>query len=177
MNPDRIVRAILLLTTLSLPFLAAPGETAAFRERGRGGMPLPAVGVGARIGYDFDVDSWSLGGQLWLPIARGAVKFVPSGDIFFVDGGRYWQINADVALSGRGSTYYGGGLALTNMRFGENGARNTKVGYNLFVGQVIPLARWPLRPFLEGRWTFVEGENPFRLLVGFTLSPGGRPGR
>jgi hypothetical protein len=169
-----ILRSLFLINCFSVLLLALPGESEAFRGMG---TPSPVVSMGIRTGYAFDVDSWSLGGQLWLPIARGAVKFVPSGDLFFVDGRKYWQINVDAALSNRGPTYYGGGLAVTNMHFGETGSDETKLGFNLFVGHVIPLRRSSIRPFLEGRWTFIEGENPFRLVIGFNFRLGGRPGR
>ena len=166
---------------LAVHLVSASTATAQFGPGGVGGpvfSPPPAIGV--RVGRDFDADVWSVGGQLRfsLPFLPG-MELTPSGDVFLPDDGADWQLNLDVVLRpGRVSLFYaGGGVAVMRDDFFVPNVSRTEIGYNLLIGLQIPVRRAPLRPFVEARWTFIEGFDPFRLVAGVNVLLRGRPGR
>jgi len=163
---------------LSCLLILSPNDVSAFRPGRPGTMTPSSSELGLRPGYDFDIDAWSFGAQLRLALGPGGrIQIIPSGDLFFVDGNTDWQINIDAALRDRGAMYFGGGLAIANRDFAGTGDEDTKYGGNLFAGLKIRMRRSPVRPYIEGRWTFIEEENPFRLVVGLNFVLKGRPGR
>lgn len=163
---------VLGLGVLWLPLLAvitsAPavpqhvGTGAATRLRG----VLPAVGV--RGGFQFTVQAWSLGADVRLPL-RGRLGLLASGDYFLAEIGSPWQMNLDAVLhvGGTGTGYVGAGVAVAHRAVGVASDEMT-AGLNLLVGLEPPRlrARTPLRPFLETRWTVVEGRSPIHLVFG-----------
>lgn len=119
--------------------------------------------LGPRVGYDFDADDWSVGGQLRLPARR--LELLLSGDYYFTDAG---QVNLDLALrlGPLSSLYVGGGVGVY-WSFGSS------VGPNILVG-LHPAGRRaaPIRPYAEGRWTFLDYGTPFRLVFGVNVTLG-----
>lgn len=171
---SRIIAAALLLIALAVTSTPAEAQR---RARGARVGPTPPPAVGMRGGYDFELEAWSIGAQASIPFAR-RLAFLPSGDAFFGEDRTDWQLNADLAIRlGRaGFLYTGGGLALLNRVYEEAGDADaeTRTGANAFVGLQTPGRRLPFRPFVEARWTFVDGESPFRLAFGANVALGGR---
>ncbi len=148
---------------LGLAVLAAIPVAGAAQSR-PGGSPL-RLGAGIRGGHDFENDAWSAGAQASIPLLQ-RFELRPSGDWYFGDETPFrWQLNADGAIRfGPGGTVYaGGGAAFARVRALEE----VKVGYNLFVGIVPARPGGAIRPFVEGRWTWVNDVSPFRLVAGF----------
>src|SRR5438309_12074568 len=77
--------------------LAVVATTAQGQRRVRGGraVRVERPSVGARIGYDFDVDHVFIGGQLNLPVGR-RWGLVPSAEVYPGLGGSLFRLNADV---------------------------------------------------------------------------------
>jgi len=171
---SRVIAAALV--AIAVAAMATPAE-AQRRARTQFERPTPPAAIGVRGGYDFDAEAWSIGGQASIPIAR-RIAFLPSGDAYFGDDRTDWQLNADLALRpGRaGFLYAGGGLALLNRVHDDevDAEAETKVGANVFAGLQAPGRRLPFRPFAEARWTFVDGDSPFRLAFGANVPLGGR---
>lgn len=147
-----------------------------FREGDK--LPTQRLVLGVRTGYDFNANIWSAGGQFGIPI--GPIQFIPSGDVFFVEGDLDWQINLDAALplelgfgrllGGIGAGLYGGGgLAIIYRDIAGASEDGTKVGTNLIIGIRLPLRSIHIQPFVEARWTFVDEENPFHLIAGINI--------
>jgi hypothetical protein len=144
-------------------------------------LPTPKFLFGVRMGYDFNANIWSAGGQFWIPI--GPVQFIPSGDIFFEEKNMGWQFNIDAALPIRmgfgrllgrfqAGFYGGGGFAIINRDIKGVSMDGRKIGTNLFIGMRLPVRSIYIRPFVEARWTFVDGENPFHLIAGINIPLG-----
>lgn len=126
--------------------------------------------VGPRGGRDFENHAWSLGALARLP-AADKLEIRPSADVFFPKHGKTgWQANgdADIKFGPGGSVYGGGGIAFVHL-----GGDKTRTGYNLFFGLIAAQPEAATKPFLEFRWTFVDGTSPFRLVGGFTRRLGG----
>ncbi|MDH3456217.1 MAG: hypothetical protein OER90_05195 [Gemmatimonadota bacterium] len=164
-----VLGALLLLTAQALD---------AQRARvwaGRRGVGRPAVELGIRTGYDFDVDAVLVGAQLRLPIGP-TIEVVPSADYYFVSDGTAWQVNADVMVrTGFLQLLYGGvGGALTHRPFTVSDFTvpdDTKWGLNLSAGVSTPrFLPWRVRPYAEARWTFVsEYDTQFAIVGGANL--------
>ncbi len=126
--------------------------------------------LGPRISYNFDAEEVGLGAQVGLPIGR-RLEFYPSFDVFFVDPGSLWALNADIKyrFGGQGMEwlYTGGGLNVTNASVGDND--ETNAGLNLLLG-VESLSGW-VHPFAEGRLT-VGDESMFQLSGGINFTLG-----
>ena len=156
-TPRLILCAVLLIVVTPL---SSEGQA---RRRGLRVVRGPSAEIGPRIGYDFDADDWSVGGQLRVP-AR-VLETLASGDYYFAGAVDAWQLNLDLALRlGRlSSLYAGGGIGVFHQV-------TTDVGPNLLVG-LHPSARRnsPIRPYAEGRWTFLDGVTPFRIVFGIDL--------
>lgn len=137
------------------------------------GDSVPTLTAGLRGGYDFDVEAWSAGAQIGVAL-RPRLVLAPSGDLFFRDGRTDWQVNGDLVLRPRphGLIYGGGGVAAVHRASdGAEDEADTRVGANAFVGLSTPglRRRARVRPFVEARWTFVDGESPFRLAFGLNV--------
>jgi hypothetical protein len=146
-------------------------------EPGGGMWAPPRFILGLRAGYDYDAEVWSLGGQFVLPLGSrpGGLQIIPSGDLFFINGATDWQINLDAAI--RLMMLYGGvGIAYLNRDFQQPDEKDKKTGTNLFIGMPLPLPLYKLRilSFVEARWTEVENERLFRLVVGLNFMLGSR---
>lgn len=70
----------------------------------------------------------------------------------------------------------GGGLAFTRREIAPSSEDEKRIGTNLFAGIDIPLRRFPIQPFVEACWTFVDNETLFHLAVGFNVLFGGGRG-
>ena len=138
-------------------------------------MGAPTTAVGLRGGYDFTVDRWSVGAQLRLAVAQ-RLAFVPSGDVFLGDSATDWQLNADLTVPLRG-LYLGGGIGLLRADNRETGERGTRAAPNLLVGLEPRSRSGSVRPFIEGRWTFVDDGARSRLVGGVSIPIGGGPKR
>lgn len=120
--------------------------------------------IAGAMGRDFHDDAWLAAGHLRIPLGR-RVEFRPSGAVELRSGSP-WDLNADLALRGpRGIGYLGAGAGLFERP--RTGGPVQKVGANLFLGfsGVGP----GLRPFLEFRWTRVDGATLFRPMLGLRL--------
>lgn len=151
----------LIIGALVATSLSVPSQELRAQRRGLRVVRNPVLELGPRVGYDFERDDWTVGGQLRLPIRP--VEPLVSGDYYFATG-HPWQLNVDVALRLRrlSSLYVGGGIGVFH-------AGTTDVGPNMLVGLQPPARRSsPIRPYAEGRWTFLDGV-PFRLVFGVNL--------
>lgn len=126
------------------------------------GVPLGPQ-FGPRAGYDFDAETWSLGGQLRLGGGRG-LELIPSGDFYFDTDA--WQLNLDAAFPlGRLRAFYGG------LGAGFFHQTVTETHLNLFLGlRLGGRVSTPVRPYAEARWMRVDGNDPFRLVFGMNFA-------
>jgi hypothetical protein len=146
-------------------------------EPGGGIWAPPRFILGLRGGYDYDAEAWSLGGQFVLPLGSrpGGIQIITSGDVFFINGNTDWQINLDAAI--HLMMLYGGvGIAYLNRDLQLPDEKDKKWGTNLFIGTPLPLPLFKLGilSFVEARWTEVEDERLFRLVVGVNFLLGSR---
>ena len=129
--------------------------------------------LGLRVGYNFGQKLGSLGAQLRLPFS-GRLDLLPSGDIFRGKTVTNWQLNGDLALRlGQSRQLYAG----TGVGAVRRSGRGTKAGLNLFFGVAPPPTsrrHANTQPYLEFRWTLVDGDRPFHLLLGFNYRLGRR---
>jgi hypothetical protein len=131
-----------------------------------------AVALGPRVGVDWDDKIWSVGAQMrmMLPSVPGVV-FSPSADVYFLDGDDEWQVNLDVVLQLLPIIYGGAGLAIAKDSLPTSAGPTTETGFNLILGLTLPSLRFPVRPFVEGRWTEINAlVKPRRVVLGFDLS-------
>ncbi|NIO29528.1 MAG: hypothetical protein GTO29_13355 [Candidatus Latescibacteria bacterium] len=169
------------IAVLACCLAAVPFDAGARPRRGMQGAPemVTRMMLGVRGGYDFEIDKWSAGGHMIVPLGpRGMLELIPSGDVFFLDDEMDWQVNLDAAFRGgrlgfRGPIYMGGGIAIFRRDLKGSGGEDTETGFNLLAGLRLPMRRWMAKPFLEARWTFVADEQFFRLVFGFNLPLGG----
>jgi hypothetical protein len=120
--------------------------------------------LGPRVGYDFLADGFLVGGQFRVP--GPYLESLLSGD-YYASGESRWQLNLDLALRFRplATLYAGGGIGIYHGALG-----GTDVGPNILVGLHPPVRRGaPVRPYAEGRWTFLDAGTPFRLVFGVNL--------
>ncbi len=161
MRPSTWLLALALLAGC----LAVPSREAQAQRPQRGlrrVVTMPPE-LGPRVGYDFQADDWSLGGQLRVP--GRFLESLLSGDYYFAAGTHPWQLNLDLAFRLRrfSSLYAGAGIGIFHLL-------TTDVGPNVLVGLHPPARRGaPVRPYAEGRWTFLDGGTPFRLVFGINL--------
>jgi len=156
----RTLTASLGLAALGLAAIATPGEAQTSRTH-----------LGPRLTYNFDLESFGLGAQVGIPIAR-RLEFYPSFDGYFVDSGSAWALNADLKyrLSSDRSgewLYVGGGLNIAGFSAGDT--EHTDAGVNLLAG-IEPL-RGKVHPFGEARLTLGDGSS-FQLAGGLNITLG-----
>jgi hypothetical protein len=142
---------------------------------GRRSIGRPAVELGVRSGYDFDVDGVTVGAQLRLPVGP-TIEVVPSADYLFVADATAWQVNADLMVrTGFLQLLYAGlGAALTHRPFSIGNVtivEEAEWGLNLLAGVSAPrFLPWRVRPYAEARWTFVsEFDTQFAIVGGANL--------
>jgi hypothetical protein len=105
-----------------------------------------------------------------------AVEWLPSGDVFFLEDQKQWQLNLDAAIQLFPIVYAGAGFAIARDSLPTSSGPTTETGYNLFVGLNISAAGLPIMPFAEARWTMINRfVRPFRLVAGLNVPLGGRP--
>lgn len=129
-----------------------------------------AAELGVRGGRDFDAESWMLGMQFRMPLAaRGWIQLMPSADLIFLEESTAWQVNVDanVELLPAGMLYGGGGLAILSTEVDEDMERVT--GWNLHLGVKPQVYAVRVRPYIEGRWSIIEDESRFRLVLGLNV--------
>jgi hypothetical protein len=139
------------------------GAEAQRPRRGLRRMFTAVPELGPRVGYDFKADEWLVGGQFRVP--GPYVESLLSGDYYFAGATRPWQLNLDLAFRVRplATLYAGAGVGIFHNA-------TTDVGPNLLVGLHPPARRGaPVRPYAEGRWTFLDGGTPSRLVFGINL--------
>ncbi|MEO8294574.1 MAG: hypothetical protein ABI613_03585 [Gemmatimonadota bacterium] len=149
------------LCTLLLTLIALP----AHGQNRRSARVLASPELGLRFGRDFSIDAWTVGAHVRVPLLR-MVDFRPSGDLSLGQNslGDDYQLNGDLALRGaRDQAYLGGGVAYVHRRF--DSGKSSGTGANLFIG-FKPFPRPGAQLYLEGRWTLVDDETLFRLLLG-----------
>lgn len=154
--------------------LASPGATLA----AQGGRPsqlqverTAGLLLGARAAYGTDrPDAWGWGAQFRVPLDWN-LALEPSVDTWAVNGKAWTQGNVDLlALDRGGILYLRLGLAVLKAPGAE-----AKLGANGGIGADLPyLFQTPLRPFVEARWTAVDGTVPLRVLIGANVVLGQR---
>jgi hypothetical protein len=125
--------------------------------------------AGGRVGYDWGLAAWSIGGQVRVPIVPG-FYVIPSGDYYLGTPAVSWQLNLDAAirLGLYGGLYGGAGLGVTHR---AGGSGRTQTGLNVFAGFSPPrLKRQFLWPFIEARWLLIQNRSPFALQAGFHIA-------
>lgn len=159
--------------------LALAGGAAAQRGqpvRGDQMGPIQPPAIGARVGMDWKEHDWSVGGQIkfTLPFLPG-FEWSPSGDVFFLDEQKEWQINLDAAIQILPIVYAGAGFAVARDSLPTSSGPSTETGYNLFFGFNAPELRLPVMPFAEARWTMINHfVRPFRIVAGLNVPLGKR---
>ena len=126
--------------------------------------------IGLRGSYDFDNKIAGYGLQARFPIDWN-LQFAPSLDAYAKNGSTTLQGNVDLIATGRGGWFYiGGGLAIIKPQ-----GTDAKYGANIYPGVDLPaLFDTPVRPFVEARWTFWDGNTPFRFAFGLNYPFGAR---
>ena len=125
--------------------------------------------LGPRVGYDFDTEVATVGGQISFPIGN-RLEFYPSADIHLVDEGSMFGVNLDLKYRIPGQSlpwlYVGAGLGIMSRSVGD--FDDTDTGFNLMVGA--ESLRGRVHPFVEGRVIMADG-SAAQLLAGlnFTL--------
>jgi hypothetical protein len=111
-----------------------------------------------------------VGAQLGVPMGRH-LEFYPSFDLFFVDPGSFWNLNADLKYRIATETikwlYLGGGLNIA--RSGRGSVHDTRAGVNLFAGAESLAGR--VHPFGEFRFTANNGSSG-QIAVGLNFTLG-----
>lgn len=112
--------------------------------------------IGPRIGYNFDADVATLGGQISFPIGQ-RLEFYPSADVHLVDEGSMFGVNVDIKYRLPGNTvrwmYLGTGLGIVSRSVED--FDNTDTGLNVFIGAESLSGR--VHPFVEGRVLIADG--------------------
>lgn len=112
--------------------------------------------IGPRIGYNFDAEVATVGGQLSFPVGT-RLEFYPSADIHLVDEGSLLGVNLDIKYRLPGATirwmYIGAGLGILSRSVGD--FDNTDTGLNVFLGAESLSGR--VHPFIEGRVLVADG--------------------
>ena len=124
--------------------------------------------LGPRVGYNFDAEEFTLGGQLSVPVSS-RLEFYPSADVHFVEVGSLWTLNADLKYRFSGESmnwfYAGAGLGFRMRSFNDND--NTDTGFNMFFGA--ESLRGRVHPFGEARVTLSDG-SMFMLVGGLNFT-------
>lgn len=164
---------LLALAALLIPLLSVPVAAQAPPEDAGGGQTWAPASVGLRVGYDDNSSGTVAGAQLRVPVVpAGWLELVPSADVTFLTGLKEYQANMDAVYVGgsrSGGLYAGGGLALRNSIYGEDGERETRTGANLVLGLVTRgvFQGLPLGVQVEARWTFLDADfNPRSITLG-----------
>jgi hypothetical protein len=114
--------------------------------------------VGPRVGYNFDAEAVTIGGQFSIPIAR-RLEFYPSADVHLVDVGSMLTVNIDlkyrVPAEGIQWLYLGTGLGIARRSFNDNS--DSDLGLNLFAGVESLSGR--IHPFGEIRFLVADGSQ------------------
>lgn len=126
--------------------------------------------IGPHFSYNFDSRDFGIGPQLSVPVAHH-LEFYPSFDLFFVDTGSLWGLNADLKYrlpAGEWSwMYLGGGLNLT--RASVANVSHTDEHLNLLVGA--ESRRGVVHPYAELRGIIGSGSTAQAAVgLNFTLS-------
>ncbi len=164
----RIAGAVVVTLVLSgAPVLVRaqqPRPSQAQVERMSGPM------IGLRGSYDIDNRLTGFGAQARFPIDWN-LQVAPSIDAYARSGSTTVQGNFDLIATGRGGWFYvGGGLAVIKPSSGD-----AQFGANIYPGIDLPaLLDTPVRPFVEARWTFWNGNAPLRVVFGLNYPFGQR---
>jgi hypothetical protein len=150
------------------------GDAAAQRRRQAATGPMEA---GIRGSRDFDVDKWGVGAQARIPFGQ-RLELHPSADLYFLEGSKGWQANADGAIrfGPGGNLFAGGGLAIAELNFADD---ERKTGYNIFFGLALAKPEKRVKPFVEFRWSHIDDDvegtddTRFRLAAGLNWALGG----
>ena len=126
--------------------------------------------LGPRVSYNFDAEEAGLGLQLGLPLTT-SLSFYPSFDVFFVDPGSFFSVNADFKLRPdiRAPLYFGAGLNVA--RASGGGQSDTNAGLNLLAG--LETTFGAIHPFGELRVILGDG-SALQLGAGLNFSFGPR---
>jgi hypothetical protein len=121
------------------------------RIRGGRAVTVEPLGIGPRVGYDFDVDHLFVGGQLNLPVGR-RWALAPSVEFYPGAAGAPYRFNADLKYHPRtayGFFYVGGGFSYFHVSGGGDAGGDVLAGWE---GR----RAYPVRPFLEGKVVFSD---------------------
>lgn len=114
--------------------------------------------LGPRLSYQFDLQKFGVGAQFSTPIARH-LEFYPSFDYFFVSGGSFVSLNADLKYRFAAESikwlYAGGGLNIAHASAGGHG--DTHAGLNLLGG--VESLKGQIHPFGEFRVILGNGST------------------
>lgn len=143
------MRTFPIRVTAAALTLALAATTAATAQTNR-------THIGPRIGYNFDAEVATVGGQLSFPVGR-YLEFYPSADIHLVDDGSLFGVNLDIKYRLPGANvrwmYIGTGLGILSRSVGD--FDNTDTGLNVFLGA--ESLRGRVHPFVEGRVLIADG--------------------
>lgn len=170
---SKLCSALILATMIS--FLSAsalygqvqpeqpPEVITAFNEQ----EVVPVIGVHGA--YDRGAGHYAIGAVAQIPATR-FFRFAPGGDIWLSDP-LSWQVNGDIMI-GTPLIRPGGGVAFAGRD--RAGSDSHELGYNLFVtlhGIEFSDTNPRVRTYAEARWTFIAGEQHFRIAAGTASKP------
>ncbi len=161
----RSILSFFVIVLIFVSSVSAQPRPRRFRKLSR---MQPTSSIGLRVGNDFKHDQYFVGVHFWLPIGI-FWEFVPSADYYFTGhDAKRWQFNGDLIFKPRpvGPLYFGGGLAVQYL----TGDKETDLGGNVLVGLEFGGFRKPVMyPYIQARWTFLEGKEYFSLLGGINF--------
>lgn len=123
-----------------------------------------SIQIGPRVGYELDtVEELFIGADARLGFVALPVQANGAFDYFFVDGGSYWQIDANALYpfimdNAVFTPYVGAGLALTHLSVDNSDFSETEAGLNIVGGATFGAPAFPARPFIHARVTFAGGD-------------------
>jgi hypothetical protein len=168
-------RGLFAGAAVALALAVTAGDVVAQQRRPAPPPPVPSPAeLGIRGGRDFDAEVWTLGMQFRMPLGPwGRIQLVPSADLIFLDESTAWQVNVDGSLEllPEGMLYGGGGLAILSTEVAE-GEMERFTGWGLHIGTKPQMYAVRVRPYVEARWTFIEGDGLFRLVLGLNVPIG-----
>jgi hypothetical protein len=111
MRKKKTLINIIILITIQGIYLICPNSSFGQWDNDRIKRPSPRVTLGARVGYDWDKNTYSLGGQVSIPIrfGRGGLQIIPSADVFLHQGWYRLAIKPGCFLSCSDFCAYSGG--------------------------------------------------------------------
>lgn len=167
------IRMVFQVLVLGLVAGRSVADAQSWRRGPTPGAPVPIpLSLEARLGRHFGLDAWSLGAGGLIPV-ESTLMLAPSADYYF-DDTRSWQVNLDAMARSRGATQLSAGVgaaaAHRPFQHGDEMVEETRIGFNVVLSLSSRRGRAGAWPFLDARWTRVQGRASFLLVTGMAFS-------